>query len=165
MTKQPNFISQQLVFEQISTDLPMDLLLLADEFESAIATYIHKCVTYTAKLDGETVAVCAVLRIDELEVEIKNIAVAAEFQQHGIGKKFIHWVENLYATAGYTSLLVATGDASIFQLLFYQKCGFEMDSIRKNHFLTHYEKPVMENGVQLRHQVVLKKAINRTSIH
>jgi hypothetical protein len=44
--------------------------------ESAIATYIHKCVTYIAKLEGGTVAVCAVLRINDFEAEIKNIAVA-----------------------------------------------------------------------------------------
>ena len=42
---------------------------------------------------------------------------------------------------------------------FYEKCGFEKSHIIKNFFIKNYDKPIIENGVQLVDMVYLKKNI------
>ena len=50
-------------------------------------------------------------------------------------------------------MLVGTGNASIDNIVFYQRCGFRMDHIRQNYFWYHQE-PDFENGIQVRDMIV-----------
>jgi len=47
----------------------------------------------------------------------------------------------------------------MMQLHIYQKAGFEMDRIKKNFYLDNYPTPIFENGLLLKHMVILKKKL------
>lgn len=151
---------EEVKLSKLEGEMPYDLLLLADESITAINRYIDQCEVYRVERKEETLGILAIQYLSERSVEIKNIAVRAEFQQQGIGKQCIDWLKDRCVQNGVEEILVGTGDASIGQLLFYQKCGFEVDSIRKSFFLNNYESPIYENGVQLKHMIVLKMELS-----
>jgi N-acetylglutamate synthase-like GNAT family acetyltransferase len=68
-------------------DLPFDLLLLADETIEAIEKYIYGSEVYVVREseDSEAIAVFALLKINDDDIEIKNIAVMETLQNRGIG--------------------------------------------------------------------------------
>lgn len=45
-------------------------------------------------------------------------------------------------------LEVGTGNSSISQLAFYQKCGFRIVGVDKDFFKRHYEERIIENGIE-----------------
>ncbi|MBR9855127.1 MAG: GNAT family N-acetyltransferase [Algicola sp.] len=152
-------MKSNFILEPLNGELPYKLLLLADESEKAIDKYINKCEVFILEQNHKTIAVVAIERLNQSVIEIKNIAVDEEYQNQGLGKKMIQWVKTHYQELGILEILVGTGDASIYQLLFYLKCGFEMNSIRKSFFLKNYETAIYENGIRLKDMIVLKLTI------
>ncbi|MCA0957886.1 GNAT family N-acetyltransferase [Muricauda ruestringensis] len=142
--------------EPLNGELPYRLLLLADESKAVIDTYINHCEVFILEQNHKTIAVVAIEQLNKSVIEIKNIAVDKAYQNKGIGKNIINWVKRYYQKTGKQEILVGTGDASVLQLLFYLKCGFEMDSIRKSFFLKNYDMPIYENGIRLKDMIVLK---------
>lgn len=140
-------------------NIPYDLLLLADETKEAIDKYIHASDIYVAESDDEMIAVYALYRVNNEEAEIKNIAVLPHLQNQGIGRWLLKDAESRAKTGGYRYLLIATADAGIRQLKLYQQCGFEMHEIRKNFITDNFAEPIFENGIQLKHMIVLRKEI------
>ncbi len=53
------------------------------------------------------------------------------------------------------SVLVGTANSSIDNISFYQKCGFRMDSIRRD-FFTYCPSPVYENGIRTIDMIVFR---------
>lgn len=149
-------MSLNIQFKKLEQDYPYDLLLLADESRSAIDQYIHKCEVFSIDLAEETIGILAIETINQENIEIKNIAIKPDYQKRGIGQKVIQWTKEYYKQKGIQAISVGTGDASVFQLLFYLKCGFRFESIRKSFFLENYEDAIYENGVQLKDMIVLK---------
>jgi hypothetical protein len=49
--------------------------------------------------------------------------------------------------SGAKQLVVGTGTFG-YQLTFYQRQGFRVESINKDFFLENYTEPVIENGIQ-----------------
>jgi len=47
----------------------------------------------------------------------------------------------------------------MMQLHLYQKEGFEMNMVKRNFYLDNYPTPVYENGLRLKHMVMLKKKL------
>jgi hypothetical protein len=37
-----------------------------------------------------------------------------------------------------------------YQLAYYQRIGFRVESVLKDHFLANYPEPIFENGIQLK---------------
>jgi hypothetical protein len=56
---------------------------------------------------------------------------------------------------GVQAIYVGTANAGLDNIAFYQKCGFRMDSVRKDYF-DYFAAPVYENGIQIRDMLVLK---------
>ena len=54
------------------------------------------------------------------------------------------------------NIIVGTGDCGISQINFYEKNGFRKYDIRKNFFIDNFEKPIFENGIQLKDMILLK---------
>jgi hypothetical protein len=50
---------------------------------------------------------------------------------------------------------VGTANAGWSKIAVYQKCGFRMDSVRKDYF-NYFPSPMYENGIQIRDMLVLK---------
>ena len=139
--------------------IPYDLLLLADETLEAIDKYIFGSDIYVLEQENETIAVYAVQSKDMNEIEIKNIAVVTEYQGQGIGKLLLKDAACKAKRKGFKTIVIGTGDASIKQLYLYQKEGFEVFDIKKNFFVDNYPKPIYENGIQLKHMIMLKKEL------
>ncbi len=141
--------------------IPYDLLLLADEFVEVIDKYIFDSEIYVYEEGDRIIALYALYKIDSEEAEIKNIAVDSEYQNKGIGKVLLNEATARAKEKGFKTLAIGTGDAMMIQLQLYQKAGFEMDMIKKNFYLDNYPTPIYENGLRLKHMVVLKKKLDR----
>lgn len=139
---------------------PYELLDLADPNRDLVKVYLESGSCHVAYWKGELVGVLVLCDAGKGVAEVKNIAVAEAWQGKGFGKAILLEAEKLAVEAGFQKLRIATGNSSIGQLALYQKTGFEMVAIKRDFFLRHYPKPIFENGIQCKHQVVLEKALN-----
>jgi ribosomal protein S18 acetylase RimI-like enzyme len=139
-----------------SAPIPYELLLLADESTNAIDKYVHDCKSHLVKYHLKTIGVCAIQEIESQTIEIKNLAIINDYQNKGIGSWCLQEIEKIYKRK---YILVGTGDSSLDALRFYKRNGFEQDAIRKDYFLANYDQAIIENGIQLRDQIVLKKTL------
>lgn len=137
--------------------LPYSLLLLADESMEAIDKYIVDCEIYFIKTSTGNIGVCAIQLMNDNTIEIKNFAVLPPYRNLGIGRWCLLQIEAKYKGK---DILVGTGDSSLDALRFYENNGFAKFDIRKNFYLKNYPNPIIENGTQLKDQIVLRKAAN-----
>ncbi|MFA6273889.1 MAG: GNAT family N-acetyltransferase [Candidatus Paceibacterota bacterium] len=138
--------------------MPFDLLLLADETMEAIEKYLDKCDVYVVQTSeaSTSIAVFALLRLTDDEVEIKNMAVAPEFRNSGVGSFILGEIKAIALQQNYKQIIVGTTDVDYGQLRFYLKNGFVKYAIKKDFFIVNYAKPLYENGIMLRDMVMLK---------
>lgn len=135
----------------------MGLLLLGDEQEEMVRRYLDRGRLFVMDKDGAACGVCVVTDEGELTLELKNIAVAEEFQRQGIGRELISFIENKFA-GQFRRLTAGTGDSPL-TVPFYESCGFRRTYIVKDFFIENYDHPIIEAGVQLRDMIYFEKAI------
>ena len=87
----------------------LPLLLLADEQEDMIDRYLERGVMYVLEDDGVKAA-CVVTDEGNGILELKNIAVAPDFQRKGYGKALVAFLFQMY-NGQYEVLQVGTGDS------------------------------------------------------
>ena len=90
-------------------------------------------------------------------LELKNIAVAPDYQGKGYGKALVNFLVRTYREQ-YAVLQVGTGD-SPSTIPFYESCGFRRHHLVKNFFTDHYDHPIYECGVQLVDMVYLQREL------
>lgn len=134
----------------------MNLLILADEQESMIDRYLERGTMYALD-DNGIKAVCVVTDEGNGVLEIKNIAVAPEYQHRGYGRKLIDFLVSEYKDK-YSILQVGTGDSPL-TVPFYEKCGFEKSHTVKNFFTDNYDHPIFECGKQLIDMIYFKLSL------
>lgn len=141
--------------------MPFDLLLLADETIEAIEKYIAVSDVYLASKIGlsKPIGVFVLCKINNKEIEIKNIAVAEDYQGNGIGSFLIDQIKAIASECHYKSIIVGTPDLAHEQIRFYEKNGFSKYGVRKNFFIDNYREPIIENGVALRDMLMLRMKI------
>ena len=132
------------------------LLLLADEQEDMIDRYLQRGVMYVLEDDGVKAA-CVVTDEGNGILELKNIAVAPDFQRKGYGRALVTFLIQTYR-GQYQGLQVGTGD-SPSTIPFYESCGFRRHHLVKNFFVDHYDHPIYECGVQLVDMVYLQREL------
>ena len=132
------------------------LLLLADEQEDMVDRYLQRGVMYVLEDDGVKAA-CVVTDEGNGILELKNIAVAPDFQRKGYGRALVEFLIQTYR-GQYQVLQVGTGD-SPFTIPFYESCGFRRHHLVKNFFVDHYDHPIYECGVQLVDMVYLQREL------
>lgn len=132
----------------------IDLLLLADEEEKMIDKYLERGEMYILD-DNGVKAECVVTNEGNGILEIKNIATLPNWHKQGYGKKLIEFIIKKYSK-NYLVIQVGTGDSPT-TIPFYEKCGFKKSHIIKDFFIKNYDKPIIENGVQLVDMIYLKK--------
>lgn len=130
----------------------LDLLLLADEHESMIDRYLARGEMYVLD-DGGVKAECVITKESDGVYELKNIAVIADCQHKGYGKKLIEFLFSHYSDC--KTMFVGTGDSPGI-LRFYRKCGFVESHRVKNFFTDHYDHPMFGDGKQLVDMIYLK---------
>ena len=151
-----DFIIRQLNKDE---EIPYDLLLIADETIEAIDKYIKDSEIYVLEKENKIIAVYALQIINKTKIEIKNIAVDEKHQGQGIGKFLLQDAANKAIGKGFKTIIIGTGDASTKQLNLYQKEGFEIYDTKKNFFIDNYPEPIYENGMQLKHMIMLKREL------
>jgi aminoglycoside 6'-N-acetyltransferase I len=153
MTDQANLTLRTL---SPGEEIPYSLLLLADETKEAIDTYIHQSVISVLEHGKEMIAVCATAIISEGVMEIKNIAVRDDWQNKGVGYRFLLDIIDNAREQGYSELIICTADCAKKQLYLYQKVGFRISDIVQDYYRNHYPDPIIENGIELKDMVILK---------
>ncbi len=91
-----------------------------------------------------------------LTVEIVNLAVRDDYQNHGIGAQLINEVIQHCRAEKVTTLAIGTGSTSFGPLYLYQKLGFRMVGVDRDFFVRHYSRPIEENGLVLRDMIRLE---------
>jgi GNAT superfamily N-acetyltransferase len=136
---------------------PMDLLLLADPSREHVEDYLRRGHCFVAETEDGIVGEYVLLPTRPGTVELVNVAVHENWQGIGIGKSLVTHAVEQAKRLGFGTIEVGTGSTGVTQLALYQKCGFRMTSIDRDFFIRHYEKPIYENGMQLRDMVRLSQ--------
>ena len=138
-------------------DIPMSLLLEADPSPQNIATYLLDAWCFAVTYRGTVIGACVVKALDEATAEIFNVSVAAPFQQQGIGSELLRFALHELKNSNVQRVELGTGTFG-YQLTYYQRLGFRVDSVLKDHFLKHYPEPIFEQGIQ--HQDMLRLSLD-----
>ncbi|SIT21197.1 Acetyltransferase (GNAT) domain-containing protein [Chryseobacterium ureilyticum] len=153
---------EEFSFNKIDKDsgIPYELLLLADETRDAIDQYIFKCDIYLLYDGTESIAVMALYKNGDSELEIKNIAVIESYRSKGIGSILIKKAKEIALDSHYKILSVGTSDTGFQQIRFYEKNSFKKTGIRKDFFIENYPSPIYENGLQMRDMIILEFSLS-----
>ena len=129
-------------------EFPAKLLLEADPSAASISSYLKGSRSYIAKDEREqTIAACVLGETSIGVVEIFNIAVDPKSRARGVGTGLLSFVIEQMRSAGIERIELGTGSFG-YQLTFYQRLGFRVSSVLKDHFLKNYADPIYENGIQ-----------------
>ncbi|MDO6684569.1 GNAT family N-acetyltransferase [Agarivorans sp. 3_MG-2023] len=142
------YAGRKMVYLEIdSSQIPLDLLLEADPSEASISSYLSDSWCFTALDKGQAFGVCVVKPQRFALAEIYNVAVSPSHQGKGIGTKLLEFVLSQLPNKGVKRVELGTGTFG-YQLIYYQRLGFRVDAIIKDHFLLNYSAPIFENGIQ-----------------
>lgn len=136
---------------------PIELFLIADPDIEVIKSYIEKSKCIVLEKDNKVIGSYLLLPTKPHTVELINIAIKESEQWKGYGKKLVMHAVNMAKELGYTTIEVGTGNSSIMQLEFYQRCGFEIVGIDKDYFVRNYKEPIYENGVLCKDMIIMKQ--------
>ncbi len=146
-----------IIRELSGTDsIPYELLLEADPSKELVDSYLKSGHCSIAVRDLQIVGVY-VLCVDkeDLSAEIVNVSVDAALQGCGLGKKLVLHAIELARSLGAKKICVGTGNSSVSQLAFYQKCGFRITEIDFDFFVRNYSEKIVENGIWCRDMLKL----------
>jgi len=142
----------------ISRDVNLLVPMLhdADEDDARITSAIEDAAntTYVAFLEGECVGSALVCWQTD-ESEIIYLAVQSAHRGKGYGKALIAALVTIARQYPTQTLLVGTANTSVDNILFYQKCGFRMESIRKDYF-SYFQTPIYEYGIRIQDMLVFR---------
>ena len=145
-------------FKEIEpSKVPFDLLLEADPSEASISSYLYDSWCFIACDNNEVLGACIAKPLTSTTVEIFNVSVLPSHQRLGIGTKLLKSVLAELPNKGITRIELGTGTFG-YQLTYYQRLGFRVDSVSKDYFLINYRDPIFENGIQ--HKDMLRLYIN-----
>ncbi|MEH7197893.1 GNAT family N-acetyltransferase [Priestia megaterium] len=141
----------------------LNLLLIGDEDEKVVKSYINEGSLFTIVYEKKVIGVVQCL-INEKEsaVEVKNIGLKEAYRGKGIGSKVINKLAALYECNHYSKMIVGTADSSLENIAFYKKAGFYQRGVRKNFFL-QYVPPIYENGLQAIDMIMFEKKLKSRS--
>lgn len=134
----------------------LPLLLLADEQESMIDTYLERGTLYVLEDNGAK-SVCVVTDEGKGILEIKNLATESAFQRKGYARALLDFITAKYKKT-HSILQVGTGDSPL-TLPFYEKYGFIQSHRIENFFPDNYDHPIFEAGKQLVDMICLQKKL------
>ncbi|WP_164517547.1 GNAT family N-acetyltransferase [Pseudoalteromonas rubra] len=146
-----------LCTEITASQVPLALLLEADPSEHNIRQYMQDAWCYVVKAQRQIVAACVVGPKNASCVEIFNVSVLPAFQQLGIGTELLKYVLAELVEKQVIRAELSTGTFG-YQLTYYQRLGFRVGCVVKDHFVCHYAEPIIEDGIQ--HKDALRLYIN-----
>jgi len=129
-------------------EIPYDLLLLADPSMEVVEEYSSRGEVYGGFTGNNIIGAYVLIKTRPATLELVNISICDEYQGKGIGKLLIYDAIDKAKMQGVKTLEVGTGNSSITQLAFYQKCGFRITGVDRDFFKKHYEEKIIENGIE-----------------
>ena len=148
------------------------LLLMADPNLAAIKQYIPDAQVLLAYIvqsgqsdqsgqndNKKLVGIAVLTTVNSTTQELKNIAIAEQYQGKGYAKVLIKAAKQQAQTLGAKELTVGTGNSRLSQLALYHKCGFRLSHIIKD-FFKSYPQPIIENGIECIDMVMLSCKID-----
>ena len=135
-------------------EIPIPLLLEGDPSEQSVRSYLGGSWCYAAILDGLVVGACLVEAVGESTAEVHNVSVMPEHHRKGIGTELLQFALLDLPTKHVRRVELGTGTFG-YQLTYYQRLGFRVDSVVKDHFLINYPEPIYEDGIQHKDQLRL----------
>ena len=150
---------------KIATDAETEILvaLLEDALSSEPARRAMltdtSLTSYAAHRQSE-IAGAAVVRWG-IESEIELLAVDAARRGQGIGRAIVAALLKEAQRRGVKRLLVGTGNFSLDNIAFYQKCGFRMSHVRRGYF-DNADPPEFWQGIKLRDMIVFDYELTAT---
>lgn len=145
----------KIILTEKITEEHWQLYLLADPSKTLVEKYLQAGDAFEVRENGSLVGVIILLAQNESELEIKNIAVAENWENHGIATGMIQFAEKFAKDHDFQSLTIGTGSTSFKQLYLYQKMGFRIFQIKRDFFIKNYSEPIYENGLHLRDMLML----------
>jgi N-acetylglutamate synthase-like GNAT family acetyltransferase len=139
---------------EIEELIPM--LLQAELSESALRWSLDNLSDTVYRIDEDgKLAGAATVRWNKEPVEILELAVDKRRHGQGLGRRMIEYLLAEARQRDLQELFVGTANSSVGNIVFYQKCGFRMDSVRKDYFWYH-RTPVYENGLRTRDLLIFR---------
>ncbi|MCL2670790.1 MAG: GNAT family N-acetyltransferase [Clostridiales bacterium] len=135
----------------------LPLLLLGDESESQIDAYLQRGELYVL-FDGEYPAAAIAVTVEgDGVIEIQNLATDPGYRRRGYASRLVEFVAARY-WFNQRKLILGTGDVSGI-LRFYGRLGFEVTHRIPDYFTTHYEQPIIEDGIVLKDKVYMERRL------
>lgn len=129
---------------------------MADPEKTKLQTYLADSEMLLFQKNEQIIGVL-VYQVRTTEIELMNLAVATAFQRQGVASQLIDSFLSRCAGRPQT-LIVKTGDISAGPLALYQQKGFVLSHRVKNYFVENYTEPIIEEGQQLKDQLILKRS-------
>jgi GNAT superfamily N-acetyltransferase len=138
-------------------ELHLPLLLLADEPEP-LREYLQDGNLYVLRTDdGDPIGVTHVMTYDAdpETVELKAVAIGQTRHNQGFGRRMLAMVLDDLRSRGTRRVVVGTSNAGIGEIAFYQKAGFRLWRIERDHFTPEkgYDPNDRHNGLPHRDMV------------
>ncbi|WP_407334243.1 GNAT family N-acetyltransferase [Enterovibrio sp. 27052020O] len=141
-------LASRVTFAEVAPSVvPPSLLLEADPSAASIASYLLDSWCFAGFQNKQVVAACVVKKTDTYLAELFNIAVSPECRGNGCGTDLLKHVIQFARNKKMKRLELGTGTFG-YQLAFYQRMGFRVSGVIKDHFLNNYDEPIWEKGVQ-----------------
>ena len=135
-------------FSEVSGyDVPISLLLEADPCEKSIRQYRDDSWCFVYQENNQIVAACIAKLISDNTAQVYNISVEPDYQKQGTGSELLTFALQQMQAKQVNRIELGTGSFG-YQLSYYQQLGFRVDSVIKDHFITHYDEAIFENGIQ-----------------
>jgi GNAT superfamily N-acetyltransferase len=138
-------------------DMPYELLLEADPSRELVDKYLSHSEVYVALLNDKVVGTYVLFPVSPEVVEIKNISVQDEYQGRGLGTLMLKDASIKAKEKNYKKIIIGTGNTSVGQLYLYQREGFDLTAITRDFFIKNYPEIIYENGIQVKHLLILTK--------
>ena len=136
-------------------EYPWALLLDATPSRTRVSAHLEAGTCYTATESGHVVGEFVLLPLDSATIELVNIAVSPGFRHKGYGSLLVQEAIRRAKDIGAKRVEVGTGNSSISQLAFYQKCGFRITGVDTDFFVTNYSERIEEDGIWCRDMIRL----------
>lgn len=137
-----------------------DLLLIGDEGVTEVEKYLDKGELLLVLMDQFAIGVMLFIPVDQTTIELKNFGLLPEWQRKGFGGQAL-MLAIAYYRERYQKMEVGTGNSSLDNLAFYQKCGFRMVAVKSN-FLATMQNPFTKTAFGVWIWLFLKKRLRTT---
>lgn len=138
---------------------------LAEDSTEQLESYLDLGTVLVARCDAKLVGHLQLVPASTAgDIELRNMAVAAEFQGRGVGRALVDEAISHAERTGYSRMVVATATADTGNIRFYQRVGFRMSGVEPDAFTpaTGYPDPIVIDGIELRDRVWFARVLTQS---